>query len=645
VAQQFLKIKTEFKSIVSIISHVCRFVFLRLSRIPFSEFLLIVLGLFLVISKQWISDDGYINFRYVDNLVIHKIGLVYNRGEFVEGFTSPLWVGILSLCRFFLPFVQLRHMTFIICWIVAFFTFFLLGHLNRAVLSKLFAGTGISAATYNFSTPLLFVVCTAVVTDFFTSGLETPLIILFSVLVGYELLVQPRKLWLCIFLAGIAPLIRNDLVLFSCLILVARLGTVSRSTLIKMVLLSITPIFLYELFRVWYYAALLPNTYYTKASLGSYWSQGFLYLRDLFDSYYSYIPLLAVLLSPFLIAILCKNNRSQLIWSRLYLVTGVILHSIYVVWVGGDFMHGRFFIAPLVLCYCGLSGIGELLAWRFVRIERQFASVLRVLVLLVFCTLLLPLHSIQEGMSRPDNISNEREWYMMFDNQHLSDWNFIPQNDPAKTALRLNALAKRSSKQITILGGSIGYLGYYAGPNITILDTLGLVDSLTAHIIPKQRAKPGHEKIAPLPYLMIRQPTIWWTPFTEYNDLMKLIPEEGPITAFDPTLLVAFNSITNRNNAKDVREKILQLLQKPTLDANLLFFLKNSAALDADLQEIIDKKYRTITTSSSWDSWLTQYSKELSLLEQQRSNQHNFWENLHIAFKAHFIAVQTLQNE
>ena len=38
----------------------------------------------------WCTDDAYISFRYARNLT-EGLGLVYNAGERVEGFTNPLW--------------------------------------------------------------------------------------------------------------------------------------------------------------------------------------------------------------------------------------------------------------------------------------------------------------------------------------------------------------------------------------------------------------------------------------------------------------------------------------------------------------------------------------------------------------------------
>ena len=38
----------------------------------------------------WLADDSFISFRYAKNLV-DGLGLVYNAGEYVEGYTNLLW--------------------------------------------------------------------------------------------------------------------------------------------------------------------------------------------------------------------------------------------------------------------------------------------------------------------------------------------------------------------------------------------------------------------------------------------------------------------------------------------------------------------------------------------------------------------------
>ena len=50
----------------------------------------VILGILLAFGKRWVCDDAFISFRYAENL-IHGLGLVYNAGERVEGYTNFLW--------------------------------------------------------------------------------------------------------------------------------------------------------------------------------------------------------------------------------------------------------------------------------------------------------------------------------------------------------------------------------------------------------------------------------------------------------------------------------------------------------------------------------------------------------------------------
>ena len=52
---------------------------------------------------RWTFDDGFIYFRSVDQLLAGN-GPVFNRGERVEAFTSPLWLAVLTVGDIVLPF-------------------------------------------------------------------------------------------------------------------------------------------------------------------------------------------------------------------------------------------------------------------------------------------------------------------------------------------------------------------------------------------------------------------------------------------------------------------------------------------------------------------------------------------------------------
>lgn len=44
----------------------------------------------------WMCDDAFISFRYAKNLV-NGLGLVYNAGEYVDGYTNFLWTMLIAL--------------------------------------------------------------------------------------------------------------------------------------------------------------------------------------------------------------------------------------------------------------------------------------------------------------------------------------------------------------------------------------------------------------------------------------------------------------------------------------------------------------------------------------------------------------------
>jgi hypothetical protein len=63
---------------------------------------LIGLGLGRAFQSASCFDDAYISLRYVDNFLAGK-GLVFNEGEYVEGYTNFLWVMLLSVVGWLLP--------------------------------------------------------------------------------------------------------------------------------------------------------------------------------------------------------------------------------------------------------------------------------------------------------------------------------------------------------------------------------------------------------------------------------------------------------------------------------------------------------------------------------------------------------------
>jgi len=53
-------------------------------------------------ALRWMSDDGFINLRVVQELLAGH-GPVFNPGERVEAATSPLWIGVLAVGHVLVP--------------------------------------------------------------------------------------------------------------------------------------------------------------------------------------------------------------------------------------------------------------------------------------------------------------------------------------------------------------------------------------------------------------------------------------------------------------------------------------------------------------------------------------------------------------
>lgn len=609
----------------------------RLFGLEAYEILLIILGFILVFKNKWICDDGYIYFRYIDNFVIHKIGLVFNAHEYVEGFSGILWTFLLSGIRFFLRAIPLRHIVFVLGFFLALLTFSRLAALNRRLIQSLpgDANQG-PRLLLNFSLPLALAVSTRVVPEYFTSGLETPFVMLYAVLVAGQILLPSESLLYLGILAGAGPLVRAELSLLSLGLVLHFIFFVRKKGVIKAIALAAALNAAYIVFRIWYYAGLLPNTFFTKASSGSNLKQGFNYLLDLIKAYRSHVVLALFLLATLAAA---KKAGRPLTRNRIFLACLIVIFGGYVIWVGGDFMHGRFWLPVLMMLYAGFSGLPESLfsplvtrlkapAW----IQRLFSFVLVLVVVLV----VLPMRSVSSGQKWFEGIMNEREWFMEFDGSSLSDWNFEPKNIMVKQAATLKTITEKLNLPVSTAHSMIGYLGYYAGPRVQIIDRLGLTDAVGSRVRLYRRGYPGHEKWVPFPYLVWRRSTFWLTPFDNYNNLFHIVPQLDPLTELNPAFLDGLGWLFKKDIQKKTEDAIQRLLTLEKLEPNLVFFLKKLAEpypdLNPDLKRAIADRYeKSAKGEASWELWLRQYEKDLDTIRAQTTNKHNFLENVRLA--------------
>ena len=140
------------------------------------------------------------------------------------------------------------------------------------------------------------------------------------------------------FIAGWAMLSRMDNILLFAPVLVAMGWRLPKRKAIIAGLLGLSPIIAWCIFSLFYYGFVWPNTAYAKLGHGvpeiEVIRQGFYYFIDSINI--DPLTLLVVgvgLVLPFFL------------WDRKFMPVsiGILSYLSYIVWIGGDFMSGRFF--------------------------------------------------------------------------------------------------------------------------------------------------------------------------------------------------------------------------------------------------------------------------------------------------------------
>ena len=192
--------------------------------------------------------------------------------------------------------------------------------------------------------------------DFTVSGLENPLTHAFLAvfLVRFVRGVNtPREMFVLTLLASLAAVNRLDTILFFVPCLLYSLWTSNaRGRALASTLVGSAPLVLWFVFSVFYYGFLFPNTYYAKINADIPASvlipQGLCYLLNSLN------------LDPATLAITIVGVVSPILCRRTDLLPisgGILLYVAYVIYIGGDWMSGRFLTGPLfgsavLLSYC-----------------------------------------------------------------------------------------------------------------------------------------------------------------------------------------------------------------------------------------------------------------------------------------------------
>ncbi len=330
--------------------------------------------------RRWISDDGLIVLRTVRNLLAGN-GPVFNVGERVEANTSTAWTYLMYLGSWIGGPVRMEYVALVLALV-----------LSLAGMALLMLGTARLYAPGLQGRRALLLPAGALVyialppaRDFATSGLESGLVLAYLGLLWWMLVCWSQALRMprsrargpiftaaLAFVAGCSVLVRPELALIGggALIMLLIAAREWRPRLLILVAGGALPV-AYQIFRMGYYALLVPGTALAKDAAGDKWSQGLIYLANFNAPYALWVPaVLLVALGAALWAGAAVRYRPRRPvppgvgpWARLvqspggvvcFFVFSGLLQAAYWVRQGGDFMHGRVLLAPL---FCMLAPV------------------------------------------------------------------------------------------------------------------------------------------------------------------------------------------------------------------------------------------------------------------------------------------------
>lgn len=485
--------------------------------------------------QRWNTEDAFINFRIVDQ-IFEGNGPVFNAGERVEAATSTTWIaGLVGLRAATLGQVDLE-------WLAVFLG---LG------MSACFLWWGIVGSSrlwgrrpsaYMVPAGLLVLVALPPMWDWATSGLETSMSFAWlagcmALLAGLARRHYPGEplpflpLAVAAVAVGLGPLVRPDLGIFTVTLGIALLVLVGRrpKVLLGVAAAGLALPVLYEIFRMGYYAAVVPNTALAKSAGGSYWERGWAYALDDFGATYMFwVPTAVVLGIVGVLAWRLIQQRSPALWVVAAMEAGALIHIFYVIRIGGDYMHARMLL-PAVVAFVLPAFVvrvshEDLVAGR--SIPELTVAGLAVLVLFPWAAYEATSVRIDsmEALQRRWSIQDERQfwadstgndnavtledfrslefgWVLTADDIHGWD-------DEGRRFLYVafdprSATIDPDAPNVAAFS-NVGVFGYAVGPNVQVVDQLGLADPIGSRLAVTERGAPGHEKSMPAEWVFAR---------------------------------------------------------------------------------------------------------------------------------------------
>ena len=396
--------------------------------------------------RHFFIDDAYITFRYVKQFTSGN-GVVYNIGEFVEGYSNFLWLILLS------PFQKLGLDIVPISKFLGLFLAFL-----TLIVTWQFG----NRFKYPFIAPL-FLVCSGPFIIWTMGGLETHLFAFLLVLASYTFVKEnDQKKGICSAVwFGLLAVTRPEGIMFAGIALLFRSWTLFQEKQrpfqqdwIRLgILIAIFGSFL--LWRYSYYGDWLPNTYYAK-------SMGFHPRGFIEGTFYIYQIILRIggiffVLIPIGFALIDYKMDIAIP----YLFLNVIFYFAFIFLSGGDWMPLLRFgvhILPLIylLVAAGLTSISN----RWPELPVKILILCLVIGQMAFLSMISLEQFVIDGEGRTIHTMDEND-------------------------RQLSYLLTRAESGDVVALTQAGKYAYFLPLDVRIVDMIGLNDAHIARVPPK----------------------------------------------------------------------------------------------------------------------------------------------------------------
>lgn len=510
-------------------------------------------------QRRWIADDGLIVLRTIRNLLAGN-GPVFNAGERVESNTSTAWTYLVYVGSLLGGPLRLEYVALALSLIF-----------SVAGVAMAMLGTARLWAPRLAGNPAVFLPAGALVyiaippaRDFATSGLENGLVTawlggLWWLMVRWAQGRQSTAAGLAAlaFVAGLSVLVRPELALIGgvalVMMLIAARGWARRGLIVLAG--GLLPVG-YQIFRMGYYALVVPQTALAKDASGSKWGQGLTYLYNLTGPYALLLPAVLVIA---LVAVLLLGRApaprpgdvrsTPRIQSPAavvaFMVLSGVLQALYWIRQGGDFMHGRVLLAPLFCLLIPVAVVPVILpaGFRFTDLsngvprEKNYRLVGAALALWLALAGWALWAANSQGMGRDatrvtySGIVDERKFYsqatghahpltaadyldyprmrgvliainntpdgaLLLPSGNWDVWDVVPQKPPEEPPPPGVSLEdwRRQNATHTVFFTNLGMLGMNVGLDTRVIDQIGLANPLAAHTARLEDGRIGHDK-------------------------------------------------------------------------------------------------------------------------------------------------------